>query len=394
MAHSEISYQSHGSRVAKAIGGALIGLLLFVISPFVLFFNEGRAVQTEKSLTEGSKAVKNIPADKVDKANDGKLVALNGEATTEETLADPDFKVSAAKAIKLVREVEMYQWQEHKESKTLKNSNGSTYTVTTYTYDQGWSSHHIDSETFSENWHENPKAMKYEGKTVVAKNVTLGAFTLNPELVEKIETSGPVTVEKKPAELKALKAVLDKGDIYLGASPAHPAVGDLRVHYKVIAPMKVSVVAQQSGSSFVPYQTSAGDALLLLKEGVLDGSQMFEAAQADNVAMTWVLRFLGWLMMLIGLGLVFRPVAVIGDRFPLLGTLAGAGLALSAFLLASGLSLLTIGIAWLFYRPLLGILLLAAAGGAGYFYVRRIKAKKAEKAAAGDSSEPAMAKAA
>ena len=59
-------------------------------------------------------------------------------------------------------------------------------------------------------------------------------------------------------------------------------------------------------------------------------------------------------------------------------------MAFSAFLIASGLSLVTVALAWLFFRPLMGILLLAVAGGAGYLYVRRVKKAKAAKA-----SEPA-----
>lgn len=389
MAHSEVSYNSHGSRVAKAIGGALFGVVLFLVSFIVLFWNEGRAVQTEKSLAEGQSSVKSIKADKVDSAMEAKLVHLTGLATTEETLTDADFKVSAANAIKLVRDVEMYQWEEHKKSEERKNSNGSSYTVTTYTYEETWSPRHIDSSAFSEEWHENPKSMKYESKTLTAGKVTVGAFAMTAEQVGKLDTSSKVVVDKKPAELKVMKAVMNEGDLYLGKSPASPAIGDMRVHFKVVKPMDVSLVAQQSGSTFVPYQTSAGDALLLVREGTMNATQMFDAAQADNVAMTWVLRFLGWFMMLAGLGLVFRPVAIIGDRFAFLGTLAGAGLAVSAFLLASGLSLMTIGISWLFFRPLLGLVLMALAGGAGFLYVKRIKAKKAASGNGGAMPVPA-----
>jgi len=389
MAHSTLTYNSHGSRVAKAIGGALVGVVIFFISFIVLFWNEGRAVQTEKSLAEGSKAVVSVKADKVEAGNENKLVHLTGLATTEETLTDADFKVSAPNAIKLVRTVEMYQWEEHKKEEEHKNSNGSSYTVTTYTYEKTWSPRHIDSEAFSEDWHENPKSMKYESKTQTAGKVTLGAFTLTPEQVEKLDTSAALAVEKKPAELKALKAVSSEGGLYLGKNPGSPEVGDMRVSFKVVSPMQASIVAQQKGSSFVPYQTSAGDALLLVREGTMDAAQMFDAAQADNVTMTWVLRFLGWFMMFAGLGLVFRPVAVIGDRFAFLGTLAGAGLALSAFLIASTLSLFTIAVSWLFFRPVMGILLLAVAGGLGFLYVKRVKKKKAEKAGLVPDAVPA-----
>jgi hypothetical protein len=393
MSHVEVSYQSHGSRVAKAIGGAFAGLGLFLLSFIVLFWNEGRAVQTEKSLNEGSAAVKTVPADKVDPGYEGRLVHMTGLATTSETLTDNDFNVSA-NAIKLERAVEMYQWQEHKREEKIKR-NGSTVTITHYDYDKDWSSHRVDSESFSEAvTHENPP-LPFESATLTAGKVTLGAFTLSPGLVAKIDTSEELSVDKKAGELKAMKAAIDEGGLYLGKDPRSPKLGDVRVHFKIVKPMQVSVVAQQAGSSFIGYQTSAGDALLLLKEGTLDAAQMFEAAQADNVTMTWVLRFIGYLMMLVGLGLVFRPFAVLSDRFAFLGALAEAGVAVSAFLISSSLSLLTIAVAWIFFRPLMGIVLLAIAGGAMALYVRRMIQKKRARAQAGGSgTEPAMRQAA
>src|SRR5437879_6781085 len=108
MAHVTVTHNSYGSRVGKSIGSAVVGVGLFLIAFIVLFWNEGRAVQTEKSLNEGSKAVMTSPADKVDATFEGKLVHMNGMATTDETLTDPDFHVSAPKAIKLIRDTEMY----------------------------------------------------------------------------------------------------------------------------------------------------------------------------------------------------------------------------------------------------------------------------------------------
>jgi hypothetical protein len=52
-----------------------------------------------------------VDASSVDPANEGKLVHLTAKAVTDETLADDMFGVSA-NAIKLRRNVEMYQWKE------------------------------------------------------------------------------------------------------------------------------------------------------------------------------------------------------------------------------------------------------------------------------------------
>jgi hypothetical protein len=54
---------------------------------------------------------------------------------------------------------------------------------------------------------------------------------------------------------------------------------------------------------------------------------------------------------------------VLADIIPLLGNLMRMGTTLVAGLIASVLSLVTISIAWIVYRPLLGIVLLVLAVG-------------------------------
>lgn len=118
--YTEVTNQSWFSRIGGAIKGIIFGFILFIIAFPLLFWNEGRAVKTYKSLKEGSGAVISVLADQVDPNNEGKLVHLSGRASTEETLTDPVFGVSE-NALRLRRKVEMYQWQEHSESETKKN---------------------------------------------------------------------------------------------------------------------------------------------------------------------------------------------------------------------------------------------------------------------------------
>ena len=82
----------------------------------------------------------------------------------------------------------------------------------------------------------------------------------------------------------------------------------------------------------------------------------------ENVVRTWLFRGLGFLLMAFGIGLVFNPLAVLADVIPFLGDMLRMGTGLFAAVTAAALSLLTIAVAWLVYRPLLGIgLTLAAA---------------------------------
>ena len=109
-----------------------------------------------------------------------------------------------------------------------------------------------------------------------------------------------------------------------------------------------------------------GGTIELVATGVRSAESMFEAAHAENTALTWGLRVLGFVLMFIGIGLVLRPLSVLADVLPILGKIVGSGTSLIAGLVAAVLSLLTISIAWLFYRPLLGITLLVVAAGLTY----------------------------
>ena len=87
---------------------------------FLLFWNEGRAVQTALSLAEGAGIVVSVLPDTVDPANEGKLIHTSGPVTTDTVPTDPDFAISAP-GVRLVRSTEMYQWIEEKKTETKKN---------------------------------------------------------------------------------------------------------------------------------------------------------------------------------------------------------------------------------------------------------------------------------
>ena len=379
---TETTSQGWLSRLMGSIKSVLVGLVLFAVSFPVLFLNEGRAVQTAKSLTEGKGAVVSVAADTVGPANESKLVHLNGEATTTETLTDSDFGVSA-NAIKLIRDVEMYQWQEDKKSETKKKLGGGEETVTTYTYAKTWSSRTIDSSDFKEpTGHTNPGEFPVQAHTTTASKVTLGAFTLSSGLVDSLDESTPLAVDagQLPASMRG-KAQASGSGYYIGGNPSSPQVGDVRVTFKAVKPAVVSVVARQVRETFEPYQTQAGDALLMLRYGTLSATAMFEAAERENTILTWVLRFAGFLCMFFGLTMIFRPIAVFADVIPLFGTLLGAGIGIFAGLTAAILSLLVIAVAWIFFRPLLGITLLLLAIGGIVLLVRVGLKKRAARAA-------------
>jgi hypothetical protein len=378
------SSQSWGSRLGESIKSVLFGLVLFVAAFPVLFLNESRSVRTARSLSEGLSVVVDVQADTVAAGNEGKLVHVSGAVDSGEALSDEEWNVSA-KAVKLIRTVEMYQWKEEEKSESRKKLGGGTETVKTYTYSQEWSDSPIDGSQFQETaGHKNPGAFPVESQTFTADPVKVGAFTLSAEQLDQLNNATDLKVdaaaaEQLPDEVKD-KVKVAEGRYYMGANPAAPVVGDMRISFSTVNPSQVSLVGVQTGETFAPYQAKAGKAVLLVEEGMQTAVQMFKTAQDKNAVLTWILRAVGFFMFFLGTFLIFRPLAVFADVLPLFGTMLGAGIGLFAFLISFVLSSLTIAVAWIFVRPVLGITLLVLAAGAIFWLIKRGRAKKEQRA--------------
>ena len=375
------SSSSWFSRLGKAFTGIVVGIILIIIGIVLLFWNEGRAVKTYNTLKEGQGLVVDIASDTVDESNNGKLVHLSSDAVTDETLADQDFGVSA-NAIRLRRDVEMYQWKQTEKSETRKKLGGGDETVTTYTYTKEWSGMLNNTANFQEPaGHENPPEFPYDSLTLDAEQVVVGAFYLSPDLISQLSDFKQLPVREAPEGAEWPEgASTDKGGIYLGANPAQPQVGDARIKFSVIEQGPVSLVAAQNGDTFAAYQTKAGGAIAMIVAGNVPAQQMFEDAIATNTLVTWLVRLGGFILLWIGFGLLFAPLSVLADIVPLFGSLVGAATGLIAFLLALAVALTVIAIAWVVFRPLLGIALLAAAASALFFGIRAFGKKKPQAA--------------
>ena len=77
--YTEVTSTSWLSRIKGAFGGILIGFGLIVAAIIALFWNEGRAVKTARSLTEGAGQVITIDPSKLSADYNGKLVHFTGE---------------------------------------------------------------------------------------------------------------------------------------------------------------------------------------------------------------------------------------------------------------------------------------------------------------------------
>lgn len=349
------------SRIGDSIKGILFGLLLFIVAFPLLWWNEGRSVERYKSLEEGQGVVISVAATAADPVNNGKLVHTQGLAETDEMLTDDIFGVSA-NAIKLQRQVSMYQWQEDVKTETKEKVGGTETTKKTYTYQKEWSSDFINSGKFKRSGHDNPP-MPFQSKSLAAKQVLLGAFKLNASQINQIGGATELTIDNAtpPAELNG-KIVSETGNVfYLGDNSGNPQIGDLKVSFTTVNPQDISVVAQQQGNSFSPYQTETGGTIDLLESGLVDAKSMFAIAQQENTLLTWAIRAGGFFMMWLGLSLIFKPLSVLAAVLPFLGNLVAMGTGILALLISLPCTMITVALAWIAYRPLLAGALIAIA---------------------------------
>lgn len=373
---TQVTQQSWGSRLKESFKGILFGVLMIAAAVILLFWNEGRAVKRAKALQEGAATVKTVEATTPQPKNEGALVHFTGQTESFDDLRDPVFGVTAS-GVELQREVEMYQWDEDEETEEREKLGGGTERVTTYSYEKEWSSTHNDSSTFERpEGHENPP-FPFPGEDFTADPVVIGDWILGDVFVGKLDRTEDLPVGEdelaRASERWRDRLALHQGGYYLGEDPSSPQIGDVRVTFEVVPHATVSLVGRQTAQSITSHTTSNGGQIALLQYGSVAADAMFETAQRQNAALTWILRFVGWVVMLLGFVLVLRPLSVLADVVPFVGDLVGIGTGLVATILASIVSLVTVAIGWIFYRPLLGIALLLLAGVFVWWLLKKLK---------------------
>ena len=443
MAYQEQKTTGYGTRVGNSFKAIGSGLIMFCIGTVLLWWNEGRTVKTEKMLDEvGGNYVEMENPNKKNASLDGELICGTALATTEDSLSDAQFGVGA-KAIALHRKVEYYQWVESSEEKSEDKLGGKEVTTTTYTYSKKWVSTPVESSEFKDPAYQNKNTVltTVEESDQYAENVIFGAYKLNETLIHRISSSegldlaisedllkdldknAQVAYERfygtkktaskaieQPAEtailsdsakavadsLKAvndsiIKNAVNKKDfeyvhqagnvLYFGRVPGSPEVGDVRVTFEKVVPAKVTVMAVVDGDSFKPYKAENGKRFQTLVMGKRSGDDIIEADKEANNMWLWLLRGVGVLLVIGGLKGIFGFLETILKVVPFIANIFGWGVGVVCTIIGVAWSLIVIAIAWLFYRPILGITLLVIAGFLTWVFAFKGKDKLKELAA-------------
>lgn len=366
---TEVTRTSWSSRIGKSIKGLIMGTLLVFVGIALLFWNEGRAVKTHKALEESQGSVVSINALEDAPQMNGKLVHISGKADSSETLEDTVLSVNIV-GLKLQRLVETYQWKETSHSEERKTLGGDTETVTTYQYEKIWSSDKIKSAGFKKpDGHQNPDEWVYNNKIWAANQINIGNYQLSNSHKYLIENFQELPIPQNIPLPDDLKKINDK--LYAGKDPKKPMIGDQRIQFNFIPAQAYSAIGDLNNNEIHEHTASNGQRIVLLQAGSFSADAMFEKAKSDNANLTWILRLVGSVLLIVAFSMILKPLSVLADVVPLVGNIVEIGTGIVGFLLGSIVALVTISIAWIFYRPLLGLVLLVIVGALIYWLKRK-----------------------
>ncbi|MDM8565444.1 TMEM43 family protein [Candidatus Halobeggiatoa sp. HSG11] len=184
---------------------------------FDIQINDKPLVETAAANLEDSMSIHHI-----DKSNEGKIIHLTGNTTTDYTVNDFLFGIELSDVIKLKRVVEKFDGQ---------------------------------------NW-VNTTTSPINNTVFRAELVKLGGFTLSSKIIDETFFTFkklPITKElfaQIPENLSnelGGELHLNDDNYFIGQNPAFPQVGDLRISFFVISTGTVSITARQVDSHLVSY---------------------------------------------------------------------------------------------------------------------------------------------
>ena len=156
-----------------------------------------------------------------------------------------------------------------------------------------------------------------------------------------------------------------------------PEVGDVQVYWLKTVPAKATIISVVDGDTFKAFKAKNGKTFQTLVMGKKSADEIFESEHQGNKILTWILRILGIMLVVGGLKRVFNFLETLLKVLPFLANILGWGVGVVCTVVGVVWSLIVIALAWLFYRPVLGIALLVVAAGLIWFFASRGKGKKA-----------------
>ena len=196
------------------------------------------AAPASADASDNADAVIAVSSDQIDASKEGRTVAIAGALQVKSPARDPATGIGADNAVLLLRYVEMLQWREQCSGKSCN-------------YKTVWATYPVDSRKFREPGHENPR-MPMTSARFAASDVKLGAFAVDAYRAASGDRAVPFPVKTSDLAPNIAMTFRDVGGtLYGGNDPTKPAVGDLRVSYRIVRADTVHLTGVQRGERLI-----------------------------------------------------------------------------------------------------------------------------------------------
>lgn len=376
--------RSHKKTSGPGLGLVVFGGILLLIGSVILLVGEIWTTKTGSLLAEAEKVmVEAGDLRTADPALEGKLLHAVGQVSTDDVLTDRAFGFSVG-AILLKREVEYYQVVESTyEEKIGTDSEGDDITQTVYEYSRQWVDHPVNSARFYDKSYRGTNFTLVQTDTIVqkAENVSFGAYQLSEPIRKQLtqRTVAPIgTIDPDVLAPWSDAAAREKGsrgkfvtvrdkDIYIGADPSDPRIGDVRISFKVVMPQEVSILATAKGDSLTYYYSESNARLAYLKQGNFDAGVMLKDQGDEKTETSGMGRFMGFLHALFGIWLILKGFKKRYDQKPWMEVITRGKPFWTAVLFAFGWTFFLCSLPWFAYTPEKAVCFLL--GGAALVYL-------------------------
>eukprot|EP00429_Kryptoperidinium_foliaceum_P007020 CAMPEP_0176005814 /NCGR_PEP_ID=MMETSP0120_2-20121206/2400_1 /TAXON_ID=160619 /ORGANISM="Kryptoperidinium foliaceum, Strain CCMP 1326" /LENGTH=491 /DNA_ID=CAMNT_0017338533 /DNA_START=73 /DNA_END=1544 /DNA_ORIENTATION=+ len=387
---------------------SVFGILLWIGSMYLIFWNEQRGVLRRRELEEGFKMVTTVRLEDFQDGllmlQDGDLVHVTGRlSTTPLVLKDEEFGVVAGNdgdamglvgssddnstdvlsnrtdtvisnstqpqnlaALRLLRRVMMYQWIESWESRDTTNWKGETTTKYTYYYYEEWSKFHHNSSEYDDKNKRNPDP-PFRSREWKASKVMLGnEFELSTKVLNNMrwyEQVDDLEIEKIPDKdlRERISHQESSNDTFYyrateDSSPSRPKVGDMILWWQLVEIDIISIVARIEGNQLTTFPARMGNRNVLIQKGNHTKQEMLEQAMEETAQNAIALRLVGILMLFLSVGVLLKPYSAAMTTFPVIdkcirGTPPSCIFPCTAITITVAMASIAVSLAWLTYRP-------------------------------------------
>jgi hypothetical protein len=352
---TETTHTSYGSNISNSFKGIIIGVIFVLISIVLLWWNEGRSIAQTIALNEMKEKIITLPNTKYSAEYNNKVILLQGNVKPLSVIEDTIFGLKT-NGLNLKRDVEMYQWQEKTTTHTEDKLGGGTETTTTYDYYKVWSNAQISSSSFKHPLgHRNP-VMAYKSQ-FFSTDASMGDYHLSKNIVSRFDATTPIgDLSSLP---KNIDNIINYGSyLYKGKNVNFPEIGDLKITFSYAPMGDYTIAGKLQNRDIVAYTTSNGKNFIFTRSGIVSAQEIFQEELNSNSILTWLLRFVGLIVMFIGFNMILKPLSTIANVIPIIGSLVGGITGLIAGAITFILGSIIIALAWFTFRPMISLIII------------------------------------